>query len=220
MNELTKEPFQWYKTINYYDNIPVVPELYSLLTAYYICEIITHRAERVYILDFTESCSFKRPCWDLQYNMPKKTLHKWQQDMNINPKTFRDVTHWNVCGLSDTKHFIVAMPFGVWERFSKVARELQIGPRKTASRVFLYFYYWAMRFQGSYSRSRDLIIKELGIQKDNLAEALAWLEKKGFVLRSDYSKQEGYARRYYIPEQYWTIQCKKEWKEMQKSLKR
>ena len=69
-------------------------------------------------------------------------------------------------------------------------------------------------------KHNKLIIKELHINKDNLAESLSWLEQKGLVLRSDYSKQEGYARRYYIPEECWTIQCKKEWQEMQKSLKR
>lgn len=199
----------------YYDNIPLSQTLYEQVGAYYWVELMRHKAETISVLRYGDSRF--RVSW-INKELPKKVLTKWRQDMNVDPKTFHNMNSIQFNGFEG--HYLTAMPFAVWDKFAKVARELKIGPRKTAARVFIYLYYWSMRFQGSFSHPRELMVNALRIQKDNLAEALEWLAEKGLIIRSDYSKQEHYARRYYIPEELWNNQCKKEWQNMQKSLKR
>lgn len=54
--------------------------------------------------------------------------------------------------------------------------------------------------------------KELCMSNTTLANAIKWLENNDLISRSDYSKRADgrYARRYYIPNEYWNYQCKKE----------
>lgn len=60
-----------------------------------------------------------------------------------------------------------------------------------------------MRFQGSYSRPRNLMLAELKINNNTLARAIAWLEQEMLIIRTPYCRIEGHesARRYYIPEE-------------------
>lgn len=195
-----------------YNNLPLTPYLYRAETIYYFYQKMIYQSIETDIMD--DYIYFSDPV-----ELSKQEKKQWRDAEKLDRKTFDNIYNFNIDYI-DNSDFVVAMPISTWEKVARELRTLPAGPRKRMARVFLYIYYWAMRFQGSYSRPRELIVKELRIQKDNLAEALSWLEQKGFVLRSDYSKQEGYARRYYIPEELWTIQCKKEWQEMQKSLKR
>ena len=195
-----------------YNNLPLSPLLYQSESIYYYYEKMIYQSIETHILD--GALYFTDPV-----ELTKQQKQQWRDAEKLSRKTFDNLYNCQISYL-DNSDFVVAMPISAWEKVARELRTLPAGPRKRVARVFLYIYYWAMRFQGSYSRPRELIIKELHINKDNLAESLSWLEQKGFVLRSDYSKQDGYARRYYIPEEYWTIQCKKEWQEMQKSLKR
>lgn len=195
-----------------YNNLPLTPTLYQSENVYYYYEKMLYQSIETDIVD--GALYFTDPV-----ELTKQQKQQWRAAEKLSRKTFDNLYNCEISSLNNSD-FVVAMPISTWEKVARELRTLLAGPRKRMARVFLYIYYWAMRFQGSYSRPRELIIKELHINKDNLAEALSWLEQKGFVLRSDYSKQDGYARRYYIPEEYWTIQCKKEWQEMQKSLKR
>lgn len=195
-----------------YNNLPLTPQLYQSECIYYYYQKMIYQSIETDIVDGT--LYFTDPV-----ELTKQQKQQWRDAEKLSRKTFDNLYNCQISCLSNSD-FVVAMPISTWEKVARELRILPAGPRKRMARVFLYIYYWAMRFQGSYSRPRELIIKELHINKDNLAESLSWLEQKGLVLRSDYSKQEGYARRYYIPEEYWTIQCKKEWQEMQKSLKR
>ena len=195
-----------------YNNLPLTPLLYQSESIYYYYEKMIYQSIETDIVDGT--LYFTDPI-----ELTKQQKQQWRDAEKLSRKTFDSLYNCQIDSLNNSD-FIVAMPISTWEKVARELRTLPAGPRKRTARVFLYIYYWAMRFQGSYSRPRELIIKELHINKDNLAEALSWLEQRGFMLRSDYSKQEGYARRYYIPEELWTIQCKKEWQEMQKSLKR
>jgi len=195
-----------------YNNLPLAPCMYGVQMIYYYYQKMIYQGIETDIVD--GNIYFTDPV-----ELSKQEKQQWRVAEKLSRKTFDGLYNCQVSSL-DNKEFIVAMPISTWEKVARELRTMPAGPRKRIARVFLYIYYWAMRFQGSYSRPREMIVKELGIQKDNLAESLAWLEQKGFVLRSDYSKQEGYARRYYIPEDLWSIQCKKEWLEMQKSLKK
>jgi hypothetical protein len=78
-----------------------------------------------------------------------------------------------------------------------------------------------MRFSGSYSHSRSDMMKELKINNNTLAESIAWLEEKKFIVRTDYSMRENerYSRRYYIPNEDWSAQCMKEWIDTQNSIR-
>ena len=195
-----------------YNNLPLTPYMYCAETIYYYYQKMIYQAIETDITD-------QWICFSDPQELDKQQKKQWRDAEKIDRKTFDRIYNCQISYIENTD-FIVALPISTWEKVARELQELSAGPRKRIARVFLYVYYWSMRFQGSYSRPRELIVKELGIQKDNLADALAWLEKKGFVLRSDYSKQEGYARRYYIPEELWNYQCKKEWQEMQKSLKK
>lgn len=186
--------------------------MYCAENAYYFYQKMIYQAIETDITD-------QWICFTDPKELSKQEKKQWRDAEKIDRKTFDRLYNCQISYIENTD-FVVALPISTWEKVSRELRTLSAGPRKRIARVFLYIYYWAMRFQGSYSRPRELIVKELGIQKDNLADALAWLEQKGFVLRSDYSKQEGYARRYYIPEELWNYQCKKEWQELQKSLKK
>lgn len=199
--------------MQYIEHIPVFPDFYKAPLSYYWCQKITHQVGSINVEPGYISFGADVP-------MSKKEKQKWFQDERLSRKTFDAMYDFRmICGFYTTD-FVVAMPFSTWKKVARELRTLTAGPRCTTTRVFLYLYYWAMRFQGSYSHSREQIVKELHINKDNLARALQWLEQHEFIVRTDYSKQEGYARRYYIPEDLWNYQCKKEWEEMQKSLKR
>jgi len=156
-------------------------------------------------------------CFTDPVELTKQQKQQWRDAEKLSRKTFDSLYNCQISYLSNSD-FVVAVPISTWEKVSRELRKLSAGKRKTIARVFLYLYYWTMRFQGSYSHPRLNIVKELHIQKDNLADAIQWLEEKGFLVRSDYSKQEGYARRYYMPESLWNNQCKKEWQDLQKSL--
>lgn len=194
-----------------YNNLPLTPYMYCTENVYYLYQKMIYQSIEAEVMD--DYIYFTDPV-----ELSKQEKQQWRDAEKLDRKTFEKIYTCTIDYINNSD-FIVAMPISTWEKVSRELKTLSAGPRKRIARVFLYIYYWAMRFQGSYSRPREMMVKELRIQKDNLAESLAWLEKKGFVVRSDYSKQEGYARRYYIPEALWTIQCKKEWQELQKSLK-
>lgn len=193
-----------------YNNLPLTPYFYCAETIYYWYQKIIYQAIETDIQG--GYIYFSEP-----QELTKTKKQQWRDAEKIDRKTFDKLYHCNIDNIPN-QDFIVALPFFTWEKVAAELRKVPAGPRKRIARVFLYIYYWAMRFQGSYSRPREMMVKELHINKDNLADAITWLEEKGFVVRTDYSKQEGYARRYYIPDKFWNNQCKKEWQNLQKSL--
>ena len=120
--------------------------------------------------------------------------------LNVDPKTYSKVRFLKVDEVR-TDDFVVLMPFEIWEEFVKVSRELKTGRRKTVARVFIYFYYWCTRF-GIWGRSRERLVKDLNIDRNHLAESIAWLEEKGFLIRSDFHWYGDtiYSRSYIIPD--------------------
>ena len=208
----------------YYDNIPLSEFLYTNPYAYYYMELFTHAASDITvatnpITNPTYQTNARPLVVSWNYiELPRSEEKEWCKALKIDTRTFNAMRGKTV--LNFEADFIVALPFSVWQEVSKELVELPIGNRKTITRVFLYFYFWAMRFQGSYSHSRANIAQILHIQKNNLANAIRWLEEKGLLVRSDYSKADGYSRRYYIPEELWNNQCKKEWNNLQKTLEK
>lgn len=135
--------------------------------------------------------------WKEETAETKKTL---KHLLNVDPKTYSKVRFLKVDEVR-TDDFVVLMPFEIWEEFIKVSRELKTGRRKTVARVFIYFYYWCTRF-GIWGRSRERLVKDLNIDRNHLAESIAWLEEKGFLIRSDFHWYGDtiYSRSYIIPD--------------------
>ena len=117
----------------------------------------------------------------------------------------------------DEQGFTVLMPSFVFDMLERKMVAIRVNQRQSISRVFIYLYYYAMRFQGSFSHSREAMLEELKINNHTLCDSIKWLEQNEFIVRSDYSMREGdrYARRYYIPEEFWSNECRKEWKQLQ-----
>ena len=152
--------------------------------------------------------------------------YNWTNEVNYND-TFltkhiynETVRFFKAKEIEEVDEFVVTMPRDVWEKVKEKTSRLSQGIRKSTLRVFVYIYYWAMRFQGSYSRPRELMKTELKMNKDTLARSLDYLNQCGLIVRTDYSMRENdrYARRYYIPEELWNYQCRKEVEKFQKCL--
>ena len=128
--------------------------------------------------------------------------------INVDPKTYSKVRFLKP-EMIDTDKFVVLMPFSVWQDFLTKSKDLATGKKKTAARVFVYLYYWAMRNRGSYGHPRNRMIEELKINNNKLAEALEWLERNFLIMRGNFFWFGNiHARQYMIPEEMWTIECK------------
>lgn len=151
----------------------------------------------------------------------KPVIKNWVTTQGIDRRTARSFLNYKTDRIEED-NFTCLLPISVWleltEAFNRNAAT--IGRRKSITRVFMYLYYYAMRFQGSFSHSREQMLVELHINNHTLNDSLDWLEENEFIVRSDYSMRpdERYARRYYIPEKYWNAACKKEWINLQNSL--
>ena len=160
----------------------------------------------------------------IEYNWPidltDAAVFEAQRDAGITKYLAKKITRCRDIFETTYEDFIVTMPFEVWEKVFAKLNKLTIGERKSTLRVWLYLYYWAMRFQGSYSRPRNLMLAELKINNNTLARAIAWLEQEMLIIRTPYCRIEGHesARRYYIPEELWNYQCLKETRDTQKLL--
>lgn len=147
-------------------------------------------------------------------------LDEWRRVLRVDERTFKKILDVKPDKLVE-QGYTVLMPVYVWAKLEKSLSTKNIGRRQSITRVYCYLYYYSMRFQGSYSHSRGDMMRELKMNNNVLAESIAWLEENKFIIRSDYSMRENerYSRRYYIPNDDWSAQCKKEWIDTQRSIK-
>ena len=68
--------------------------------------------------------------------------------------------------------YTVLMPSFVWQMLEEKLANLPVGRRQTITRVFVYLYYYSMRFHGSFSHSRDDMLKELKINNHSLHDSI------------------------------------------------
>lgn len=185
--------------------------LFSLYTnIYHKALVLTHSQEHGHrLINFT---------W--RNSMNAAELDEWRDALSVDNRTFNKITEFEIPCLFESG-YTVLMPTHVWARLESRARAENIGRRQSITRVYCYLYYYAMRFHGSYSHSRADMMKELKINNNTLAECLVWLEDNEFIVRTDYSMRENerYSRRYYIPDEDWSAQCKKEWIDLQNAVK-
>lgn len=148
-------------------------------------------------------------------------LKNWEGYKTIDRRTVQGFTNYQFNTLEE-HGFTCLMPRSVWVTLDAafIETNVSVGKRKSIARVYCYLYYYAMRFQGSFSHSREQILQELAMNNHTFNDSIKWLEKHEFVVRSDYSMRpdERYSRRYYIPEDYWSSECRKEWSAMQRGL--
>ena len=137
--------------------------------------------------------------------------------LNIDKRTFNKIINIDLIEDKLVNEFLVMMPREVWERLQDKLVTETLGIRGSICRVYVYLYYWAMRFQGSYSHPRELMVEELKMSNTTLARCISWLEEHELITRSEYSKRVTgrYSRRYYIPQEDWNYQCLKEYREQQ-----
>ena len=203
------------ETIELFNVLPITynlwkqPTLYPFFTILVDCSTsITHNqdAERRW-LNFT---------W---LKDTKAVVKEWVNSKHIDARTAKKFLTQQVTEFEETD-FTCLLPMGVWIELDQCFNDaaVSVGIRKSISRVFCYLYYYAMRFQGSFSHSREQMLTELSMNNHTLADSLKWLEEHEFIVRSDYSMrpEERYARRYYIPEEYWNYACRKEWDNLHK----
>ena len=192
-----------------YNVIPITEDLwledkpyYYLTTVLHKTVSITHTDDRKLIFNYVE--------------VEGEVLCDWWKVLNSDYRTTCKIIRMPIQD-RDEQGFTVLMPSFVFDWLERKMVALRINQRQSISRVFIYLYYYAMRFQGSYSHSRELMLKELKINNHTLCNSIKWLEQNEFIVRSDYSMREDdrYARRYYIPEEFWSNECRKEWKRLQ-----
>lgn len=148
-------------------------------------------------------------------------LKSWEGYKGLDRRTTKNFLTYQFNKLEESG-FTCLMPRGVWLKLDNcfIETKLPMGRRKSIARVYCYLYYYAMRFQGSFSHSREQILSELAINNHTFNDSIKWLEQHEFIVRSDYSMrpEERYSRRYYIPEDDWSSECKKEWNALQRGL--
>ncbi len=188
-----------------FNNLPLNKDIwqdrycYHYLTGIYL----TQSPIDLYVIQGIQYCAVENPGIEHPVN-----------NLNIDNRTFNKIVNYN----RDEKvvnEFLVLMPYEVFERLQDKIVTETIGMRGSICRVYIYLYYWAMRFQGSYSHPRELMVEELKMSKNTLARCLEWLATNDLIARSEYSKRPDgrYARRYYIPQEDWNYQCRKEYAE-------
>lgn len=176
--------------------LPIVPEFYNTADILYNMTVMLTRLEYVETEFPVGEDSRAFLFWKQE---SKETLNQLKTLLDVDQRTISKVRFFEV----DEVHapFITLMPFEVWEEFVKVSRELGTGRRKSVARVFLYFYYKCGQ-QGIWGRSRERLISDLKMGRQQLAECIAWLVEKGFLIRSDYHwcGSNIYSRSYIIPD--------------------
>ncbi len=199
------------KTIELFNVVPIPFESWNYLTLYDFLTNVAERCDHMYHVDTEDGLRY------LSFN--------WTQNndtfiTNIDRRTLTKLFNYQPESIGEDNTYTCLMPRHVWFTLGNALNAVKIGERRSIARVYCYLYYYAMRFQGSFSHSREHMLQELKINNHTLARVLAWLELNEFIVRSDYSMRphERYARRYYIPEEYWSGACKKEFSNLQKAL--
>ena len=197
--------------------LPITNELWlnhSLFTLY------TNIFHKSLTLTHTQTNNERKIIINWRITLDAVTRDSWLDILDVDKRTAKKVLEFTIDSLTE-QGYTVLMPVYVWERLETALKVLNIGRRQSVTRIYCYLYYYAMRFHGSYSHARADMVAELKINNTVLAESLAWLEDQGFIIRTDYSMRENerYSRRYYIPQDDWSAQCKKEWIDLQQSIK-
>lgn len=92
---------------------------------------------------------------------------------NVNSRVLRETIRKLQCARKTVGNdYICAMPMHVWVRFVSALNAVPFSRRKAIARVYIYLYYHAMSFFGSFGRSRELMITDLRVNNHTLNDAL------------------------------------------------
>lgn len=92
---------------------------------------------------------------------------------NTDKRTINRMTLKCQTVLPEHDGYTCLMPREVWSQLTRQLNGVGINQRRSISRVFIYLYYYSMRFQGSFSHSRERMLKELSINNHTLSVALS-----------------------------------------------
>lgn len=198
-------------TKDLYQVLPITFNLWNDISIYDFYINLTDRCDRITHYE-DDSGRYIKLTWSNSKLLPSVD--------NVDKRTAAKILNVTLDLLDEGCGYTVLMPRHVWVTLCNSLNAVNIGRRRSIARVFVYLYYYSMRFQGSFSHSRADMLKELKINNHTLNDSLDWLELNEFIVRSSYSMRphERYARRYYIPEEYWSLACKKEFSNLQKSF--
>lgn len=104
----------------------------------------------------------------------------------------------------ETNHYMCFMPFAVWDVFADEMAVLKSKTRNIYTRVFLYVYMSISAFNNQWGHSVEAIARELEMDHSTVSEIMIWLEKHGFIERSNYYAQKDIPRNYFLPKELWT----------------
>lgn len=185
-----------------YHSIPITKESYLSGNSAYLYCLAAAEATIDQRTDFSPHLSMVSFLYDsavlrqrgVKYGISKSTLNRFE-DTFFSPITL-------------TSNFIVMMSPKAWLFLNEwfIKDGLPTRTRTTYTRVYLYFYYWAVAHRrGQYSRPFNQIVADLSIRNNNLTEAINWLCGHKLLFHSTYTfnNEETRARTYYLPMGLW-----------------